>query len=78
MSSDESAQPEHLLGTSAGGAVSGLADAAQEAFLVPDTLVLVNSATDVVAPKLTVVIPTRNERHNIEDLLARLGRPSLR
>lgn len=47
-------------------------DVAQEALLVPDVLVDVNSLTDVTEPALTVVIPTRNERHNIEGLLARL------
>jgi glycosyltransferase involved in cell wall biosynthesis len=73
MSIDESAQPGHLLGTAAAGPESGAADAAREASVVPDALVDVNSAADVTAPKLTVVIPTRNERHNIEDLLARLG-----
>ena len=53
--------------------MSGSADAAAVAPLVPDVLVDINDAAHVAAPRLTVVIPTRNEQHNIEALLTRLG-----
>jgi dolichol-phosphate mannosyltransferase len=49
-----------------------LAAAGQADGLVPDILIDANPSAWVTVPKLSVVIPTRNESRNIEELLARL------
>jgi glycosyltransferase involved in cell wall biosynthesis len=40
---------------------------------LPDVLVKLNHPSNGGTPRLTVIIPTRNEKHSIELLLARLG-----
>src|SRR5690349_15228020 len=49
------------------------APAAGDGEAAPDKLVNLNEVSLPDAPRLTVVIPTRNERANIGPLLARLG-----
>src|SRR5690242_10403590 len=70
--STEYDRPEHSF-KSDGGPEFRSAEPAHVAALVPDAIVDVNSVSAVTEPRLTVVIPTRNERHNIASLLARLG-----
>jgi dolichol-phosphate mannosyltransferase len=40
---------------------------------VPTALADLGLASNGETPKLTVILPTRNEKHSIEPLLARLG-----
>ena len=65
--------PDHALKEPAGNAELSAGERAYVATVVPDELVDLNLADDVTTPHLTVVIPTRNERKNIELLLARLA-----
>jgi dolichol-phosphate mannosyltransferase len=65
--------PDHVFEEPADNAELSAGEPAYEASIVPDELVDLNLAGDVTIPQLTVVIPTRNERKNIELLLARLA-----
>src|SRR5258707_2485085 len=67
--SNDSIQPEQLYPVRARGSGVGQASRGQWS----DVLVELNTAGNGGTPRLTVVVPTRNEQCTIELLLTRLG-----
>ena len=57
----------------ASGASQGAAEPGRTAGTAPGDLIDLNGAGLGTVPNLTVVVPTRNEEHNVEVLLERLG-----
>jgi 4-amino-4-deoxy-L-arabinose transferase-like glycosyltransferase/glycosyltransferase involved in cell wall biosynthesis len=69
----EFTMPDHAPKESVGSTKPGISEPSYKATVVPDELVNLNLPRDLATPNLTIVIPTRNERKNIESLLARLA-----